>query len=186
MDYIINVRAELDANSESNLKKELGDIKSNLESQKIKIKFDPDFSELDLSKIRQKLESEKFTLKIGDVEFEDSKITNSAKAVGQKINKALTDNGVADYVKKTKNEVVSLTDNYSKLYNLIKQSSKIKMPDIMHGVKVKQEKDENGKDVWVRAEPVKYTKEQIMQIQKQMDLLKVKIKLLKVVMFVKD
>ena len=71
MDYIINVRAELDANSESNLKKELGDIKSNLESQKIKIKigYEPD-EKFDIFSIKQKIEKERITLKISDVQFD--------------------------------------------------------------------------------------------------------------------
>lgn len=170
MDYIINVRAELNSDSETKLRAKFENIKSDLEKTKIKIGYEPD-DKFDISSIKKQIENEKITLKVSDVVIDKGKIAETAKATAQTLDKALTNSGVTKYLEKTKEQVVGLTENYSKLYNLIKQSSKIEMPNIKHGVKVRQEKDENGKDVWVQAESVKYTKEQIMQIQKQMQLL---------------
>lgn len=175
MDYIINVRAELNSDSETKLRAKFENIKSDLEQTKIKIGYEPD-DKFDISSIKKQIENEKITLKVSNVVIDKGKIAETAKATAQTLDKALTNSGVTKYLEKTKEQVVGLTENYSKLYNLIQQSSKIEMPNIKHGVKVRQEKDENGKDVWVQAESVKYTKEQIMQIQKQIQLLKQQFK----------
>lgn len=117
MDYIFNIRAQYSDNLNT-LKTQYATTKKSIERDIIKVKAILDPSSLTVKQIQEQLNNQKVTVTVGDVKF-DSVGLEQVKEQAQQSAKSI--DSVSQSLNNAKQSVSGLSEQYSKLYNLIEQ-----------------------------------------------------------------
>ena len=163
MDYIFNVRAQF-ADNLGTLKTQYENIKKSVESHSKEnpIKLAVQLSEVSLKNLQEQLKNQKLSVNVGDVKFNDSGLKQVKEQASQA---AKSTDIIAQSLNNARQNVSGLTEQYSKLYNLVKEINKSNK-ETTFSKDVKVTRDDKGNVSY--SSPI-YNKKELEQIRNQMN-----------------